>query len=262
MKKRFVLVSVMFLLISASLKVTTETNPKKIKKIIEFFFLPNEYMSINIFEFHYTENQIDSVIYNTRKLEEKFNLKYKKTKNISEVFSYFPLKDTTFKKYQYEYDSLGRILKFQKYENNKVIKKDSFIYNNSSKLLKKFSASYFLWYDSAKHYIEDFYVTEKGNIDSSKQYFILNDTTQILILKSYFKFDDKINPFNRMAFQDISNDYFNANNMIDEYTINQTADIMDSAFYKFEYGEDNYPVRKRYRNYQISKKPITYKFVY
>lgn len=260
-KKQYLLIFTALLLISLSMNEAEETSSKKLKKIIEFYYLPNEYLSINIFEFFYNNNQIDSVIYNTRNEADKFTLRYKNNKNVTEVFSYLIKKDTIFKLYEYELDTSGRLSLFKKFEKNKIITKDSFVYK-SSVLKKKLSTHFFLWFDSANYFEENYFVNSSGNIDSSYLYRLKNDTSKILLSKSHFKYDDKINPFQNLLFQKIENNYFNSNNMLDEYIINTTVKFKDSALFKFEYDENNYPIRRRYRKYHKQFEAKTYKYVY
>jgi len=260
MRKTAFFISIIILSIIFSFVKISEK--KTLKRIFEYSFLSNEYLTITSFEVSYKQNQIDSIKYNTRDIDKRYTLNYKKNKNITEVFKHSNKNKKSIKKYEYKFNSENKLSSFLTFDSTKLMNIDVFTYNKNIHTITKFTTQNFLWFDSANYYKTTYYIDNVGNIDSSFLYKHVNKDSIFLIETKKYKYDDKINPFKDLLFLEINNRYFNSNNIISEFSTNHLSNIKDSIVYKFDYDSLGYIIKRTAGNFPHSKNSFANKYIY
>lgn len=260
MKKNVLILSI-FILIS-SFSFVNLSEKKHLKRILEYYFLSDEHLSVNSYDISYKKEKIDSIFFNTIKVDEKYTLFYKNKGTKTEVYKYKQKLDTTIKKYEYNFNSEKKLISFLTYSNTKLINKDSFIYDTTQNIIIKYTKQYYLWIDSTNYYKTLYQKNKAGNIYSSNKFHLFNKDSIVLLETKKYKYDNKINPFKNFLFLNIKNIYFNTNNVIAEYSKNLYTNTEDSIKFKYKYNKDGYIIKKASENFPNSKKSFAKKYLY
>lgn len=261
MNKYKIIIITLVLSIIYSFSIISSNN-KKIKRILDYYFLDNEYLAINTFDFTYKNSKIDSLFFNTRVPNKKYTLQYTHYINKIEVFKHTFSPNKKIKLYEYNFNSEKKITNFLTFNNDKLINKDSFIYNKDLVIQTKLTTQYYLWVDSANYFKTIFYPNNSGNIDSSKLYQTFEKDSSVLIQVKRYKYDNNINSFKNLVFLEVNPIFFNTNNIISDYSKSINIDFKETFIYKYEYDKDGYVTKRTMGDFPNSKKSSATKYIY
>jgi len=164
--------------------------------------------------FYYNMDKLDSITHDCDNDKRNMDIIiFKYSPNIIEGYEKFTHRGSLTKKYLYKLDSKGRLSEFINYDGFEIQRQDKYTYNNSRNLIK---------IKSVEKREQDGFITVKekicfvnnmNNIDSTYEYYIENNKRSLNTIYIY-KYDTKLNPFKNILFYEISEQFFNSNNII------------------------------------------------
>ena len=232
---KYVLTIILLSLMSFSQE--KDLDSARLIKIEEHYYSMN-FKSNSEYLFYYNMNKLDSIThdrYNDKRNMDIIIFKY--NPNIIEGYEKFTHNGSLKMKYLYKLDSKGRLSEFISYDYFEIQRQDKYTYNKSRNIIK-IKTFEKREVDGLVTFKEKIcFVNNMNNIDSTYEYYIDNKKHNLNTIYIY-KYDTKPNPLKNIFFYEISEEYFNSNNIVSCRYLNDNRTVRLTRKNNYAYNTD------------------------